>query len=198
MDHVYTVCRSASGSYLKHHGISGQKWGVRRFQNDDGTWTEAGKERYGESNGKPDRKTEKLMKQAMKNTRYDKVRKNSIFKSIANDDDIQQKKAEYKAAKKEWYKLSKGEDFDAYDEKTGYKDYGITPKQFQKIQQLDKKMRTAQSNLDSMVRAKVKDFVGSYTSNSASKIKMSDADVEKVNRFISNNIDLELYKYKQR
>ena len=31
---------------LYHHGIKGQKWGVRRFQNDDGTLTEAGKARY--------------------------------------------------------------------------------------------------------------------------------------------------------
>jgi hypothetical protein len=31
---------------LYHHGIQGQKWGVRRFQNEDGTYTEAGKERY--------------------------------------------------------------------------------------------------------------------------------------------------------
>ena len=30
---------------LYHHGILGQKWGVRRYQNDDGTWTNAGKER---------------------------------------------------------------------------------------------------------------------------------------------------------
>lgn len=31
---------------LKHHGILGQKWGVRRFQNEDGSLTKAGKERY--------------------------------------------------------------------------------------------------------------------------------------------------------
>lgn len=36
---------------LYHHGIKGQKWGVRRFQNPDGTWTNAGKERYGDSDG---------------------------------------------------------------------------------------------------------------------------------------------------
>lgn len=31
---------------LYHHGILGQKWGVRRYQNEDGTLTDAGKKRY--------------------------------------------------------------------------------------------------------------------------------------------------------
>ena len=31
--------------YLMHHGIRGQKWGVRRFQNPDGSLTDAGKKR---------------------------------------------------------------------------------------------------------------------------------------------------------
>lgn len=34
-------------NYLAHFGIKGQKWGVRRFQNEDGSLTAAGKERYG-------------------------------------------------------------------------------------------------------------------------------------------------------
>lgn len=32
---------------LYHHGIIGQKWGVRRFQEKDGSYTQAGRERYG-------------------------------------------------------------------------------------------------------------------------------------------------------
>lgn len=32
-------------AYLEHHGIMGQKWGVRRYRNKDGSLTEAGKRR---------------------------------------------------------------------------------------------------------------------------------------------------------
>lgn len=52
--------------YLAHHGIKGQRWGVRRFRNKDGSLTNAGKERYGNdslgSNSKPTRREKKITK----------------------------------------------------------------------------------------------------------------------------------------
>ena len=35
-----------SSDELYHHGIKGQKWGVRRYKNKDGSLTPAGKKRY--------------------------------------------------------------------------------------------------------------------------------------------------------
>lgn len=35
------------GDTLYHHGIKGQKWGLRKYQNEDGSLTPAGREHYG-------------------------------------------------------------------------------------------------------------------------------------------------------
>lgn len=42
----YLIHSSKREDYLAHYGILGQKWGIRRFQNPDGTLTEEGKKRY--------------------------------------------------------------------------------------------------------------------------------------------------------
>lgn len=39
-------------NYLQHHGIKGQKWGVRRFQYEDDSLTPEGKIRYGVGDGR--------------------------------------------------------------------------------------------------------------------------------------------------
>lgn len=58
-----------NNSYLCHYGILGQKWGVRRYQNDDGSLTEAGKKRYLKRNGRFTRAGRKVL-----NAEYDKIR----------------------------------------------------------------------------------------------------------------------------
>ena len=50
-----------------HYGVKGMKWGIRRFQNDDGTFTKDGKERYKiDENGKMSEEGKKLYNQDRK------------------------------------------------------------------------------------------------------------------------------------
>lgn len=56
--------------YLAHHGILGQRWGVRRFQNPDGSLTEAGRRRLEKKDAKWARKNyEKAYKKSYKQIR---------------------------------------------------------------------------------------------------------------------------------
>lgn len=51
--------------HLAHHGILGMKWGIRRYQNKDGTLTPEGRKRYGDtdsSNESVDAKKARVLK----------------------------------------------------------------------------------------------------------------------------------------
>ena len=43
---MVTATQTESDASLSHHGIKGMRWGVRRYQNKDGSLTSAGKKRY--------------------------------------------------------------------------------------------------------------------------------------------------------
>lgn len=63
--------------FLAHHGIKGQKWGVRRFQNSDGSLTPEGEKRYGtkeermraREKSKEDRARSKELKSSLKSAK---------------------------------------------------------------------------------------------------------------------------------
>lgn len=73
----YYIAQDRFGNYdLAHHGIKGMKWGVRRFQNADGSLTPAGKKRYGSEeqfNARLDYKTAKKDFNKAFNSAYNKA-----------------------------------------------------------------------------------------------------------------------------
>ena len=51
-------------TYLQHHGIKGQKWGIRRYQNEDGSLTPAGEKRYSTKEAREATRNELLRRSA--------------------------------------------------------------------------------------------------------------------------------------
>ena len=55
-DGTYSLVHADNeGAYLAHHGVKNQRWGIRRFQNYDGSLTEEGKRRMKTRQGKSDK-----------------------------------------------------------------------------------------------------------------------------------------------
>ena len=76
-----------SSDYLMHFGIKGQKWGIRRYQNPDGTLTDAGKKHYyGDKNANDYDDYYLSMKQREHFNNVTEKEFNSAYKRTAKED----------------------------------------------------------------------------------------------------------------
>lgn len=107
-------------NYLAHHGILGQKWGIRRYQNADGSLTPAGKKRYAKQLANMSNKEElkeALRKELTTNPQVDlkalKDKYNAWMKSEEKIDDLmnspEMKEADKKAYEETYNWFAKNE-----------------------------------------------------------------------------------------
>lgn len=69
---------------LQHHGIKGQKWGVRRFQNADGSLTTAGKQRASATKKRTDAKNRGTLTNAQLKQKIERLQLEKQLRELTN------------------------------------------------------------------------------------------------------------------
>ena len=185
------VCVTSNELY--HHGIKGQRWGIRRFQNPDGSLTAAGRDRYNSSY------VNKLEKKAIKRE-YKEHRRNGgsfLFKSarmstgknynIANDnfEKVVSSDKKYRDLSKKAFDAEKKRllsEKSVVDDDAAYEKL-IRSKAYSKLEENSRKATEAKNK---RVEELAKDYVDVIKEAKLDDLKITGDDREKAKAYISD------------
>lgn len=159
--------------FIEHYGIKGQRWGVRRYQNEDGSLTPAGKKRYSKEYEKLSEKvTSDLQKKSndMYIESYNRAANSMNSGGIDKFNASQRKKYGEKYAEREGY----DEDFNKFFDKEFTKNFNKSLDEFYKTNPNVKKAR---------------ELVDKYNMTSWNELaKNNEAAIEEVRRAVEKSL----------
>lgn len=155
MNKVYIAGGCEYNNSISHHGIKGQKWGERHYQNPDGTLTEEGRKRYA---SKSPYKIQRSL--------------NKIDESSAKSE-----ARIYNAEKKAWKYSAKGT---KYANK-----HGESEKTTKKLTNLDKKIKKQEEKISNLKDLISKHDKAAWSRISVALEKGYDVTINKGHRYVS-------------
>ena len=97
LSHGIILCTEEEADFLMHYGAKGMKWGLRRWQNEDGSLTTMGRIHYGI--GKSNRNEKKAEKYAEKAKKAQEKYERAAYKSMNAQDKSDKKQTQRSADK---------------------------------------------------------------------------------------------------
>ena len=165
---------------LVHHGIKGQKWGIRRFQNPDGSRTAEGRQRYGYSAETPKSPREELSEHV------NRVVNNHSIRNFSNNiSTIRKENAINKAKKTAKYNQQYWEDQAKITEKyIKMLERGERDSDFESKKEVKDAIKIEKENLKKYQQF-AKDWIDSQ--NYLNSLSIEDMTVEEVNKKTSKS-----------